>query len=636
MSSSRRGRLRAALAIALALPAAVLWAVPSEASTYDGVSIEIISPTGGSTLGGAVSVTYVVTAPADAPLGRAWADFGNADAVEVDLTGRDCSAGCEQTATFDTSTAPLPISSDAARYRNDGASFFGATVNLGDVSISDSVNVVLDNQRPTVTVVGQGDGYLTARDSVTIQVQPQARPGGTITGVFWVGGTTQTPMTAPATPGGPWTTVIDTSGARNGPVYGYVRATDDRGIQSIGDQARYVVDHGVTLTAPTLADPVVDDDLNGVDLGYTWGRFITMPQTTLRKVVTLLDGVQTYDDTDAYTLNQHPDTFRALSNTRVPAGSRVLTYVVTDSRGVTSRIDVPVHVQASLSATWTMGADTTVLPGAPVDLQAHLTSTHDTIWTWSLGAGAGAGDQGTSYGPCTVNCTSEATAAATLRFDNPGVHDVHLEVVPKNGWPLTFHTTVTVLPTATGRVTTTEPSTYGVRRTVAGVLTTSDGKPAPRTSASLQQHVGSTWTTVAKTTSDRAGKVAFHVTPHGASRYRIVTGDLARHWGGTIGPVSTLSARARVLITSAPSSVVHGRTITVKARAYAPRTRSLVLEYLDNGRWRAIGTAHPNPRGVVTWHFVPPAPGTLHLRATRLARDGLLETSSSTVQVRQR
>lgn len=633
MFSSRRQRLFAAsLTVALAILALAPGGPAQATTTGDGVTIELISPLAGQTLSGTVEVTYRVTAPADDTwLWSAEAWYAG-KSVAIDLRGRDCSAGCLETATFDTATSPLPVNSNDVPFHTDGSHTVAASVNRGGVWFSDSVNVVIDNKRPVVTIVDQGSGYLTAGDSLMVKAQPQVRAGGTVTGVYWVSGTTQTLMTAPLVPGGAWTKVIDTSSAGNGIGSGVVRATDDRGIQNYSTPVRYVVDHGAALTAPTMPSPVIDDDLNAVALSYTWGRSALMPETTLRRLVTQVDGVTTNEDTDAYSLNQTPGKVRALSMVRVPPGPHLMTYILSDSRGATSRIDVPVTVQRSLSATWTQGADAAVLPGTSLPLEVSISSSHDTLWLWEMRVdGVGVA----SHGPCSSQCPSVMTAATSYLFSTPGVHDVSLTIYPLNGWSDTFHTSVTVLPRATGRITSTGATTYGVARVVRGVVITGDGTPAAGAPSALQQLVGPDWHTVGTATSGPHGEVAFTVTPRSTTSYRIVTDDAPGRWGGGPGPAVALSAQVRVVITSSPKTVRKNQWFTIKGRFDGPAKQPLNIEMLGRKRhWDVIQRARSGAQGIVTWRIRLSKPGTAEIRATRPSGGGFLPASSAPVRLR--
>src|SRR4051794_15890481 len=175
----------------LALPVA-------PASAYEGTDVQITidSPAENASVSGTVDVTYTVTAPVGTPIGRADVTFAT-KGHETDLTGQDCSAGCTRTASFDTTTSPLPWNSDAARWTDDGPQWFTVAVEVNGTWASEGVGVILDNHRPTVTVQGMDAGGLyplTAHDSITISAYPTPHDGGPITGMFYVLGGTETPM----------------------------------------------------------------------------------------------------------------------------------------------------------------------------------------------------------------------------------------------------------------------------------------------------------------------------------------------------------------------------------------------------------------------------------------------------------
>lgn len=575
----------AALTVAAAGPAQAVVGATAEG---DGFAITIISPVADETVSGTLEVSYVVTFPNESSDHRVFASVGNtldAPSVGIDLTGVDCSAGCEETATLDTTADAL----------TDGSTWLTVKAYRDGEPISARFQVNLDNQRPRITVGGVVDGRVTAGDSLDVDATITSPADARIASADWVSGQTITPMTPPTAPGLPWTVVVDTSTAANGIESGTVRARDERGLVST-TAVSYIVDHGPSLSVATaVPDPVLDNALSSVVLSYSWKGY--MGDTSLTKLDTYLDGALVDTVPADYYTTPSPGHIEADAKNRIPGGHHTLRYVATDSRGATGALDVPIDVVTTLTSAWTAGAGSVVLPKTPLTLQALSTSTDPSSPLW-YGDMTIDGLTYQSRAACGLGCSQTLTSKKTIRFDKPGRHQVKLEVYPKLGWSQVISTTVTVLPYATARIAPVGTATYGVARTLRGLVTTDAGRAAPGTPTRLQRKSNGTWATVASAVSNAAGAVSFRIVPRTTTTYRMLTSNVAGDWGAKVGPALTLRTKATVGIRSVPRRLKRGAAFAVTGFVHGPRSR-IILESSNRNHWTPIATARQRADGIV-------------------------------------
>lgn len=635
---SRRVTLKIARVLSVSATACIAigaWvAMPTPAHADDLPTIQILSPTAGSTVGGRVTVDFVVTFPADSYTHSASVSAypPGSSAVSLDFTGQDCTAGCEGTVTIDTTGDTFV----------DGSGELDVDADWDGGHVTKAVKVTFDNQRPQMSISGvDSSGVLTADKSLDIDATITPRMGGQISSADLVVGKTVTPLLPPTTPGGPWTYRIDTSAMANGAGFGYlayIQARDDRGLY-VKQPISYVVDHGPTVGVVTaVPDPVLDNDIDRIVLSYTSFSTPTI-HPTLARISTYLDGSLINTETAAAASNGTAGQTYAHTGENLPAGQHTLTYVLTDSRGATGSVDLPVDVVSTLSTTWTSGNDAVVLPGQSVTISAESVSTDPTspiVGTDLFVDGEGVA----SAGGCIGGCGQTLTSTASVPFTTPGIHHVELDVFPVRGYQQTLETTVTVLPYAVGHITSTGPSTYGVTRTLLGTVVTSAGDPATGVPTALQRKTNGSWTTIASTTSSAVGTVGFSIVPTTAAAYRLLTSDVAGHFGGEAGPSVTLTSIASLAPRPAPRQVRRGKAFAVQTLVRAP-AGTVQLQSLSRGRWRLVAKAQPTAHGVATAKVsavmakrIEGSARTVKLRWMRPAGGGVAMVASRTVSIR--
>lgn len=630
-----RGTAAIAVVVSVLLWTAGLALPAAPASAYQGTDVQIIidSPAENATVSGTVDVTYTVTALVGTPIGRADATFAGS-AQETDLTDQDCSAGCSRTASFDTTSSPLPWNGDTARWTDDGPQWFTVAVEVNGTWASEEVGVIVNNHRPTVTVQGMdADGLypLTAHDSITISAYPAAHQGGRITGMYYILGNTETPMKPPATPGDPWTYTVDTSAQTNTYVASAVRARDERGIENIGTRVAYVIDHGPTLTAPTIADPIKDDDLNAVQLAYRYSWFATsLPETRPQTVVTLLDGQEVHRDDAGLWEYQHPGKVLGYSGIRVPGGDHTLTYVLTDNRGGTGSLEVPIHVTPTLFGQFDSGAEAVALPGVDLPVTASAKTTNSTIWFWQILVDGLGVNSGGPQNTCTSDCPTTLNPEATLRNYPPGKHKLELTLIPKSGHPLTVESSFTVLPYAVAKL---KPATatYDKPLTLRGTATSTGDAPAANATAVLQRRTYGTtsWQDISTAAADSQGNVSFTVQAGRSESYRLRTTTKPASWAGSIGATITVPSRASITMRKTPTSVRRRQLLTVSATVLPKPSKNTVmrLQRYTDGHWVTVSREwFANTTGSINWKYRPRSTGWQKLRLVRPAANGLIGT----------
>jgi acetolactate synthase regulatory subunit len=607
------------------------------------VTVAVDSPRSGATVAGdAVQVTYTVTSAPGQVVGWTGARF--VDSYQSWYFGTSCETGCTATVSFDTTAVPKAPTANGADDYADGAQTITVQASTtGGDSASASVDVVVDNQRPTEKLGAPkpdpqvtGSYRYTATDRLHLEAYPTVRAGGSATAMtfhYLSGGVRSTaPMTPPAVAGGAWTLDLDTFTWSGGSGSGWVRTTDDRGVASIGTMVYYVVDRGMTLTGPTLPDTVDDFTVDAVKLQYSFPT--SYPDTFPVQVATYLDGalVEQHPLVGVYT-GDPAGVVTARSGGRTPPGAHDLRYVVTDNRGVSSAVDYHLKVNKTLSIAWTRGPGTTTLPGS-----LELSGTADSVRTPIVSSTFSVDGTILDFWRCTTSeCPYHLDAAGKGQpypeVYTPGEHNIRWEVGTRDGLPLTMTGTVTVLPYAQANLSRRGPATYGRVLTLSGKVSTTGGQPAPGAVVRLQRRPADNsgrWATVATGQSDAAGVVRFRLRAVRSSQFRTVTVTDPERWAGRAGAARKVNSYADLRVTRRPTSGRVGATVGVRGKVAPARPRQRVyLQMRRHRRWVEVAAARPAADGSFAIRYGITRRGTTTVRLLRESSYGLLTTRTA-------
>src|SRR5262249_11307392 len=138
-------------------------------------------------------------------------------------------------------------------------------------------------------------------------------------------------------------------------------------------------------------------------------------------------------------------------------------------------------------------------------------------------------------------------------------------------WPLLRSYAATIAPSATFTRESVAPAkvAYGQQVTIYGLaMRGNGGTPIAGATVQMQaQLVGaSSWNSRATGVRTDAGTVQFHHVPGGATNYRLLTTAAFDHTAN-YSPVVAVSVTRSVLLSAAPSTVVHGGTFTLSGVA---------------------------------------------------------------------
>lgn len=604
------------------------------------VSVAVDSPAAGASVAGStVQVTYTVTSAPGEVVGYVGAKLVND--YQQRYLGTTCESGCTVTATFDTTAAPPPPGSPFNADYADGTQTLSVTASTTDgQSANLDVGVVLDNHRPTEQLGAPQPDPRTSSDPYTatshfhLEVYPTANDGGSIVAVtfhYLTGGAQQTAaLSPPASPGQAWTLDLDSSAWPSGPENGWVTSTDERGVSSLGTMVYLVVDHGFTLTGPSLSSPVDDFTVDEVQLNYS---HMPTSDTFPVHVATYLDGniaeQHSLLDTDT---GDPPGVITATTGSRTPGGSHALRYVVTDNRGVSEEVDYQLNVTSTLTTAWTGGVGQSFLPGA-LALAGTADSTGPPItgWTFSID-----GQPLASWNcPAGTTCPTHVDAVDTDQRDpetyTPGQHRVSLEVATADGLPQTVTGTITVLPYAHAQLAPHAATTYGHAFTLTGHVVLTGGAPAPGARVAVQRRgadASGTWRTVATGTADATGAVQVQVTAARSSQYRMVTATDPAQWQGRAGNIRTVASHADLHLIHAPATGRLNRYVTVRGVVAPARPHDrVILEQETAYGWLSAGRVRPDASGAFALRYRLVRP-TVRLRVVRPASYLLLVATS--------
>jgi hypothetical protein len=205
-------------------------------------------------------------------------------------------------------------------------------------------------------------------------------------------------------------------------------------------------------------------------------------------------------------------------------------------------------------------------------------------------------------------------------FDEVGAWQLRVVATDSDGaFRDTTRTIVVGTPTTTRLESSTAALTYGSSvRLTATVLR--DGAALPGATVGLQfrPNGSSVWSTRATATTTSTGTLSWTTTPTGSGTWRAVTTPKAGAWGGSIGSVA-VAVRARVRLTSAPSTVTRGHTATWAwdADPYEPGVRLWVQVRRPGGSWVTVAKPLVSTTGAASATLTFWTRGTWYVRAAR-------------------
>jgi hypothetical protein len=446
----RHVRLPAALLCAVALVVGVLGTAPARAA--DTATVTIVSPAAADTLFGTISVSFDVSVPAGTAQNYYQVRVGSRLS---DRKYAACYSTCRLTFTTDTTEARFPSWYQLASNRqvNDGPQRITVmSLNSSYTVIgSSAVDVVIDNDQPTLGLVapvvpsGASDGRVTVDRTFRLEAHPAAvADGAEVEDVVVAGGGHEWDVVAPSQPGAPWVIQADPSAWTEGPLRVELSARDTRGVQGAPTTVEAMVVHGFGLSGPAVQSPVYDDDLRNLELFYEYSQYVTNTWPVL--IETLVDGMlvnrQTVTELDRAL---HPGRVLAELGPPVAAGAHSLSFVVTDNRGTTERVDTPLDVRESVRVSWVSGTGQQSRAGRPLTLSASAQTEIGSISSWILENAVTSEILDSRV--CNTACPLSQTQAMTFTPKMPGTIDLRLRIGFSPGRPeRTLTTTVTVLP----------------------------------------------------------------------------------------------------------------------------------------------------------------------------------------------
>ena len=359
-------------AMLIALP----WA-PVAFAAAPAPTVTITDVTDGQTVSGTVDVTAQVTStPGDVTQSvdfwLSGPDRGIPDGV-VQIPVGTCLSTCTVHWSMDTTASTPGVPGGAGiPLVLDGPQTLGVstTTSVTSGGAQDTVQITVDNHRPTVTVPGspvpfaQTSGDQQAPVTALPQLSATAPQGTTVTDVQFdaqLPGSVLVAHLAPAAGGGStWTGKVDTSQVPAGYYPGFLVAVDSDGMTSNWVRVELEVDHGFTVLpgGPTA----LATNWTSLKVGYTYPQW-TSPNNPVGDPIecSMADGgyavpVRISTLVDGTTWNSAPITAAQRSNgpsssaqsvcevpaagdsttaKPLPVGRHQLTYVVTDSDGIT-------------------------------------------------------------------------------------------------------------------------------------------------------------------------------------------------------------------------------------------------------------------------------------------------------------
>ena len=384
--------------ISALLGGALLATVPATAATAataPAPTVAISSVSNGQTLSGQVTISVTIQVPAGVTISSAVLairDGSNEEYGTVAPQPGQCDSSCTLAWTADTAALrPYGATSTSYPVLPDAGGSILATVNsTAGPTYATPVSVTIDNHRPTLAPAPGSRSYLretealgdqSATFTVNAAASPTAAAGTTVSSVEF-----ELPGAKPAFPAiqftqdgssSTWTATGDTSALTPGIYTGTIVATDSNGTVSSLLPAVIVVDHGFTLTAPTVG--VVGPDWTSGQFDYAYPEPFTCGNAYtgahLANVDVLADGKQWGSGNLTYTDPQSTPNGCAvpLNLVPLPFGHHVLTYVVTDEAGVQEQVSQDVTVALPLATSWPT-APITVTEGSTLHLAPTVTA----------------------------------------------------------------------------------------------------------------------------------------------------------------------------------------------------------------------------------------------------------------------
>ena len=445
---------RALACVALLLGSSIIAAATPAGAAEIVPTVQIRSPAANATVSGMLTVELLATHDDATGVTGVTVELNGIRSVRVPVPSSGCSTGCPVTATFDTLT-PVGYPSSNSYVLPDGKGWLIARTGAPGVNGDDDFrDVFIDNHRPRLVVDPPpdngswptGTSYPYSADrSLDVGVQATPSPGSSsaVVSVDWAAFRDDVPQPFAKSSSEPsrWAISVPTAQVAEGPRYGYLTAKDDRGVVSVPASVHYMVIHGFVLTPPVFPNPVLDDDLNRVEFGYSYaGAF---KDTYAGVAITLVDGVETDRVVQCCVLTLKSGIVTADAGMRVPPGDHVISYIVLDNRGNSERIDVPVTVEQTFFADFTRGAAGRVVAGSPLQMSAELRSTKAPLSGWYTVVD---GVQEGNHWSCTGACPMSLSATWNFSHLKPGTHKVEVVASTAQSWPRRISTTVTVQP----------------------------------------------------------------------------------------------------------------------------------------------------------------------------------------------
>jgi spore germination protein YaaH len=159
-------------------------------------------------------------------------------------------------------------------------------------------------------------------------------------------------------------------------------------------------------------------------------------------------------------------------------------------------------------------------------------------------------------------------------------------------------------------------TTYGIKATVSGKLTTTSGTAVPGQKVFLQwrQAGSTTWRAVASGTTSSTGTISLSYAPSTNGNFRLASMS-SWAYGSTTSPTVTTLVRWRVTAALDDSTVTRGTTVYVRGSVTPARAGTTVQRQRPiNGVWTTVATVTVRSDGTYTSSFVWTTAGTYSYR----------------------
>ncbi|MFJ6837976.1 hypothetical protein [Streptomyces sp. NPDC091209] len=563
-----------------------------------------------------------------------------------DLAPGDCLPSCTLHAALDTAaTKPFPgAETIAAPLVEDGANDIRVEVLTARPSTTTATaDVTVDNHRPTVALPDlPGDDAWTHNKPVgltadrELKLRAVAQDGG--------GGVSRVEFFSdhPAWPApselseqgdGTWTGTVDTS-----KIYStlwmsqYVVAFDKEGHAGVPVRAEVLVDHGFTITP--VIDSVTHSMPSVIQLNYKYPG--SLAQAFPRNLnyaypvstrVLLDDKFLATSQVTDFTYAGYPDRLCAsLGDNGLPYGKHTLTFDVTDNRGAHGTAQTSVNVVSGVDASWVAGFSEFPVAGKTWTVEATTTADDGVsrAQTWTM----------TVDGKTISTGSYPARPYGTWKADTPGIHEFVLTTVSQFGDTSVTTQPLRVLAASTTKLSGPALTTYGAQQALTATVTQSGDKPATGAAVSLQfrPEGSTTWSTVAKATTDSKGTARFTTTAKRNGIWRAVTAAKNLTWTTSTSATVTGKVKATLTVKSPATGVHHGQSVTYHATS-TPYVSGTTIHFQirkSDGTWTTVTAAKLNSDGSAAGKLTFSRAGTYTVRAYRPASTTLTGSYSTT------